>query len=44
MLLSGHQNIGRNRDIKIASRLFENVSVKVFGDDSDKSKFDSGGN
>jgi hypothetical protein len=26
MLLSGHQNVGRNRDIKMASRSFENVS------------------
>jgi uncharacterized protein YdeI (BOF family) len=35
-----HQNVGQNQDIKIANRLFENVSVQVFGDDSDKSKFD----
>jgi hypothetical protein len=26
MLLSRHQNVGRNRDIKIAKRSFENVS------------------
>jgi hypothetical protein len=26
MLLSRHQNAGQNRDIKIANRLFENVS------------------
>jgi hypothetical protein len=26
MLLSRHQNVGQNRDIKIANRLFENVS------------------
>jgi hypothetical protein len=26
MLLSRHQTVGRNRDIKIANRLFENVS------------------
>jgi hypothetical protein len=26
MLLSRHQNVGRNWDIKIANRLFENVS------------------
>jgi hypothetical protein len=26
MLLSRHQNVDRNRDIKIANRLFENVS------------------
>jgi hypothetical protein len=26
MLLSCHQNVGRNQDIKIANRSFENVS------------------
>jgi hypothetical protein len=26
MLLSHHQNVGQNRDIKIANRSFENVS------------------
>jgi sorting nexin-29 len=26
MLLSRHQNVGQNRDIKLANRLFENVS------------------
>jgi hypothetical protein len=26
MLLSHHQNVSQNRDIKIANRLFENVS------------------
>jgi hypothetical protein len=26
MLLSRHQNVGKNRDIKIANRSFENVS------------------
>jgi hypothetical protein len=32
MLLSRHQNIGQNRDIKIANRSFENVSqFKYFG-------------
>jgi hypothetical protein len=25
-MLSRHQNVGQNRDIKIANRLFENVS------------------
>jgi hypothetical protein len=39
MLLSRQQNVGQNRDMKIANRLFEN-----FGDDSNKSKFDSRGN
>jgi hypothetical protein len=44
MLVSRHQNVGQNRDIKIANRSFENVStVQIFGDDSNKSKFDSGG-
>jgi hypothetical protein len=44
MLLSRHQNVGQNRDIKIANRSFENVSVQIFGDDSNKPKFDSGEN
>jgi hypothetical protein len=44
MLLSCQQNVGQNRDIKIANRSFENVSVQIFGDDSNKSKFDSRGN
>jgi hypothetical protein len=45
MLLSCHQNVGQNWDVKIANRSFENVSpFKIFGDDCNKSKFDSGGN
>jgi hypothetical protein len=45
MLLSRHQNVGQNRDIKIANRSFENVSqFKYLGNDSNKPKFDSGGN
>jgi hypothetical protein len=40
MLLTRHQNVGQNRDIKIANKFFENVSVQIFGN---KSKFDSGG-
>jgi hypothetical protein len=41
MLLSRHQNVGPNRDIKIANGSFENVSqFKYLGDDSDKSKSD----
>jgi hypothetical protein len=44
MLLSRHQNVGQNRDIKIANRSFRNVSQFKYGDDSNKSKFDSGGN
>jgi hypothetical protein len=32
MLLSRHQNVGRNQDIKIANRSFENVSqIKYLG-------------
>jgi hypothetical protein len=44
MLLSRHQNAGQNWDIEIADRSFENVTVQIFGDNSNKSKFDSGGN
>jgi hypothetical protein len=29
MLLSRHQNVGQNRDIKIANRSFENVSHRL---------------
>jgi hypothetical protein len=36
MLLSHHQNVGRNRDIKVANSSFGNVSVQIFGDDSNK--------
>jgi hypothetical protein len=43
MLLSRHQNAGQNRNINIANRSFENMTVQIFGDDSNKSKFDSGG-
>jgi hypothetical protein len=42
MLLSRHQNAGQNRDIEIANRSF--ATIKIFGDDSNRSKFDSGGN
>jgi hypothetical protein len=42
MLLSCHQNVHQNRDIKIAGRSFENVMVKIFGDY--KSKCNSGRN
>jgi hypothetical protein len=32
MLLSSHQNVGQNRNIKIANRSFENVSqFRYFG-------------
>jgi hypothetical protein len=36
MLISRHQNVSQNRDIKIANRSFKNVSVLIFGDDSNK--------
>jgi hypothetical protein len=44
MLMSCHQNAGKNHDIKIGNRYFENVTVKIFGNDGNKSKPDSGGN
>jgi hypothetical protein len=45
VLPSCHQNAGQNQDIKIANRSFENVTqFKIFGNDSNKSKFDSVGN
>jgi hypothetical protein len=34
MLLSRHENVGQNQEIKIANRSFENVSVQIFGDDT----------
>jgi hypothetical protein len=42
MLLSRHQNAGQNYNVKIHDRSFENVAV--FGNDSNKSKFNTGGN
>jgi hypothetical protein len=46
MLLSRHQNAGQNHDIKIGNRLFESMThlKYVFANDSNKSKFGSGGN
>jgi hypothetical protein len=45
MLLSSHQNVGRNWDIKNSKEIvWKCVTVQIFGDDSNKSKFDSGGN
>jgi hypothetical protein len=45
VLLSRHKNVGQNRDIKIAIRLFENcVTVQIFGDNNNKSKFNERGN
>jgi hypothetical protein len=43
MLISRHQNVGQNWDIKIAYRPFENVS-QFNSNNSNKPKFDSGGN
>jgi hypothetical protein len=44
MLVSRNQNSGQNREIKIANRSFENVSVEVFGNDSNKLIYDKGRN
>jgi hypothetical protein len=44
MLLACLQNTGQNRDTETAHILSENVSVQIFGDDSNKSEFDLGGN
>jgi hypothetical protein len=35
-LLSRHQNAGRDVDIKMANRLFENVTVQIFWKDGNK--------
>jgi hypothetical protein len=42
MLVSHDNTGGQNQNIKIGNRSFENVSVQVFGNNSNKSKFDSG--
>jgi hypothetical protein len=45
MLVSCEKNAGQNREIKKGNRSFKNVSqFQVSGNDSNKSKFDSGGN
>jgi hypothetical protein len=44
MLLSYHQRVGQNRNIKSVKKSFENVTVQVFGNNSNKPKFDSGEN
>jgi hypothetical protein len=44
MLLSCHQNAGQNRDIKSKQIVWKCVTVQIFGYNSNKSKFDSGGN
>jgi hypothetical protein len=43
MLLSRHQNVGQDREIKIAN-IWKCVTVQIFMDDSNKPKFDPGGN
>jgi hypothetical protein len=43
MLLSRHQNAWQNHDMEIASRS-KCGTVKIFGNDSNKSNLDSGGN
>jgi hypothetical protein len=44
MLLSHHQNAGQNWDIEIANSSLEIVTVQIFGNNTNKSKFDSGVN
>jgi hypothetical protein len=45
MLLSCHQNAGRNHNIKTGDRSFEKVgTVQIFGNDGNKSKSSSEGN
>jgi hypothetical protein len=45
MLVSRDHNVGQNREMKIGNRSFEKcVTVQVFGNDSNKSNLDSGGN
>jgi hypothetical protein len=41
MLLSRHQNAGQNHDIKM---FWKYSTVKIFGNDGNESKFDSGWN
>jgi hypothetical protein len=44
MLLPRHQNAGENHDVKIANRSFENETLQIFGNGSNKSKPHPGGN
>jgi hypothetical protein len=45
MLLSRHQSVGQNRDMKIANSLFENVpQFKYLGMTATNKNFASGGN
>jgi hypothetical protein len=43
MLPHCHQNAWQNYHTKIANRLFENVAVQIFWNNSKKSTSDSGG-
>jgi hypothetical protein len=44
MLLSRHHNAGKNHNIMLVTVLCECGTVQVFGNESNKSKFGSGGN
>jgi hypothetical protein len=44
ILVSRDQNAGQNWEINIGNRSFENVTVQVFGNDSNKSIFQPVGN
>jgi hypothetical protein len=39
MLLSRHRNAGKNDDMKIANRSFENMTQSEYWEDSKNSKF-----
>jgi hypothetical protein len=41
MLMSHHKNEEKNHNIKLTNRFFENEAKVIFGNDSNKSKFDS---
>jgi hypothetical protein len=36
MLLTHHQNVAQNCDKEIENRSFQNVTVQIFGNDSNK--------
>jgi hypothetical protein len=40
MLLSTRRSAGQNRDIRISNRLFDNVTIQIFRNDSNKSELD----
>jgi hypothetical protein len=39
MLLSRHQNVGRNQDIKIENIVWKFFTIQMFGDDSKNQNF-----